>query len=348
MYWGPFSKTRGVSPVCLGFGSPELDCALDNWQWVIRWIAKTLRGSHLINLSFGTTAILKIDILKWNELYWNWFQIVNWVHVVFEKHVLKCGIVSLSSENPCLHYNITIFWNTSSSDQESPLGWLSLALVHLEISKHSGQRSKEAYVWEWRKEHADKSAGHKYTHTHTHTSRKIFCSNGDKNRLPSFIIRYVFISSFNNKGQMDKNCKLSVLKWENMVIHWLRLFWLSPWDRRSSLLICHKFPARLEFQNQEEKLSLRHTGSLQGYSWSCDYREHHFYFRQMSLLWALPIAIHGRGALYIGPTLQFSEISTHDTDIQSHLVPLAMSPSSLLHHFLLYPKCLLPHPHLPF
>ena len=117
-------------------------------------------------------AILKIAILKWNELYWNWFQIVNWVHVVFEKHVLKCGIVSLSSENPCLHYNITIFWNTSSSDQESPSG---LALPcpgpfrDFQALRPKQQRVLCPGVKE--KEHTDRFAD---TNTHTHTRTHIY------------------------------------------------------------------------------------------------------------------------------------------------------------------------------
>lgn len=88
----------------------------------------------------------------------------------------------------------------------------------------------------------------------------------------------------------------------------------------------------------------RHTGSLQGYSWSCDYRETPFLLQTNELAMSTADSHPWQRALYIGPTLQFSKVSTHDTDIQSHLVPLAMSPSSLLHHFCCAPNVCYPIP----
>lgn len=147
---------------------------------------------------------------------------------------------------------------------------------------------------------------------------------------------------------MDQNCKLSVLKWGNMVIHWLSTVLVESLRQEVHLFVI-SFQQDQSSKTRRRGSHRRHTGSLQGYSWSCDYREHHFSFRQTSLLWARPIAIHGRGALCTVPTLQSSEISTHDTDIQSHLVPfLSHEPQFPPTPFLLYPKCLLPHPYLPF
>lgn len=46
-------EVQWCQPYGLSFSSTELDCALDNWQCVIRVDCQTLRRSHLINLSLA-------------------------------------------------------------------------------------------------------------------------------------------------------------------------------------------------------------------------------------------------------------------------------------------------------
>lgn len=59
--------------------------------------------------------------VKWVILKTYSKRSVNWVHVVFEKHVLKCRIVLYWSEKPCQNYSI-YFWDMSSYDLERTSG----------------------------------------------------------------------------------------------------------------------------------------------------------------------------------------------------------------------------------
>lgn len=154
---------------------------------------------------------------------------------MFEKHVLECGIVSLSSENPCLHCNITIFWNTSSSEQESPSG-LVLPCPG-PFRDFQGLRPKQQRVLclgVKEKEDIDKFADTNI-HTHTHLGKNILQQGWQKYDYP-FYYKIHFYKFIQHKDGWTKTVNYQFSHEEAwLFIDWA-LFWWSPWDRRFTYL----------------------------------------------------------------------------------------------------------------